>query len=72
MSEAINAGTKAEGGNKVAAFIRREIGRVTALASLVVIFTFFTVMRPVFASWANVSGGCQQQLSASLLSVSHS
>ena len=57
MSEATNAGTKAEGGNKVAAFIRREIGRVTALASLVVIFTFFTVMRPVFASWANVSGG---------------
>jgi len=57
MSEAISAGSKSEGSNKVAAFIRREIGRVTALASLFVIFTFFTVMRPVFASWANVSGG---------------
>ncbi|MSY68425.1 MAG: ABC transporter permease, partial [Actinobacteria bacterium] len=57
MSEATNAGTKSEGSSKVAAFIRREIGRVTALASLLVIFTFFTIMRPVFASWANVSGG---------------
>ena len=43
MSEATNAGTKSEGSSKVAAFIRREIGRVTALASLLVIFTFFFV-----------------------------
>ena len=57
MSDVTSAGSQAEGGNKVTAFIRREIGRVTALASLVVIFTFFAVMRPVFASWANVSGG---------------
>jgi ribose transport system permease protein len=56
MSEDLTA-TQAEGGNKVSAFIRREIGRVAALASLVIIFAFFTIMRPVFASWANVSGG---------------
>ena len=43
--------------NKVSAFVRREIGRVAALASLVVIFIFFAIMRPVFASWDNVSGG---------------
>lgn len=57
MSDAVKAATQSEGGSKVSAFIRREIGRVTALASLVVIFAFFTIMRPVFASWANVSGG---------------
>ena len=56
MSEALTT-TQSEGGNKVSAFVRREIGRVAALASLVIIFTFFTIMRPVFASWANVSGG---------------
>lgn len=42
---------------KLRAFVKREIGRVTALASLVVIFVFFTIRRPVFASWENVSGG---------------
>ena len=57
MSEAFKADSSAEGGNQVVAFMRREIGRVTAIASLVVIFSFFTIMRPVFASWANVSGG---------------
>ncbi len=57
MSEDVTARAQTDGGSKVSAFIRREIGRVTALASLVVIFAFFTVMRPVFASWANVSGG---------------
>ena len=41
----------------MAALVRRELGRLTAVASLVVIFTFFTIMRPVFASWQNVSGG---------------
>jgi ribose transport system permease protein len=56
MSEDL-ATTQSEGGNRVSAFVRREIGRVAALASLVIIFTFFTIMRPVFASWANVSGG---------------
>ena len=56
MSEDLTT-TQSEGGNKVSAFIRREIGRVAALASLVIIFAFFTIMRPVFASWANVSGG---------------
>ena len=56
MSEDLTT-TQSEGGNKVSAFVRREIGRVAALASLVIIFTFFTIMRPVFASWANVSGG---------------
>jgi tRNA pseudouridine55 synthase len=34
MSEVTSASTSAEGGNKIAAFVRREIGRVTALASL--------------------------------------
>lgn len=43
--------------NKIRAFVRREIGRVAALASLVIIFIFFAIMRPVFASWDNVSGG---------------
>jgi ribose transport system permease protein len=57
MSADVKAAAQAEGGNKIAAFIRREIGRVAALASLIVIFTFFAIMRPVFASWANVSGG---------------
>ena len=56
MSEDATA-PQTHGGSKISAFIQREIGRVTALASLVVIFTFFTFMRPVFASWANVSGG---------------
>ena len=46
-----------KGGNRIAAFVKREVGRVLALASLVVIFIFFTIMRPVFASWENVSGG---------------
>ena len=47
----------AKGENRVAAYAKREIGRVLALASLVVIFIFFTIMRPVFASWENVSDG---------------
>jgi ribose transport system permease protein len=57
MSADVKAAAQAEGGNKIASFVRREIGRVAALASLIVIFTFFAIMRPVFASWANVSGG---------------
>jgi ribose transport system permease protein len=57
MSADVKAAAQAEGGNKITAFVRREIGRVAALASLIVIFTFFAIMRPVFASWANVSGG---------------
>jgi ribose transport system permease protein len=43
--------------NMISAFVRREIGRVAALASLVIIFIFFAIVRPVFASWDNVSGG---------------
>lgn len=43
--------------SKTVDFLRREVGRLTALGSLIVIFVFFTLMRPVFASWANVSGG---------------
>lgn len=57
MSVDVKAAAQAEGGNKITAFVRREIGRVAALASLIIIFTFFAFMRPVFASWANVSGG---------------
>jgi ribose transport system permease protein len=57
MSDVANKATQTEEAGKFKAFVKREIGRVTALASLVVIFTFFTIMRPVFASWANVSGG---------------
>ncbi|MFZ9100399.1 MAG: ABC transporter permease [Candidatus Planktophila sp.] len=57
MSDDLTSTGQNEGGSKVSAFIRREIGRVAALASLVVIFIFFTIMNPVFASWANVSGG---------------
>lgn len=57
MSADVKAAAQAEGGNKITAFVRREIGRVAALASLIIIFTFFAFMRPVFASWANVSGG---------------
>lgn len=57
MSEVTKTSKQPEGRSKVSALIRREVGRLTALASLVVIFTFFTIMRPVFASWANVSGG---------------
>lgn len=57
MSEVTKTAKQPEGRSKVSALIRREVGRLTALASLVVIFTFFTIMRPVFASWANVSGG---------------
>jgi ribose transport system permease protein len=57
MSEVIKTAKQPEGRSKVSALIRREVGRLTALASLVVIFTFFAIMRPVFASWANVSGG---------------
>ena len=45
-----------EGGSWISSFVKREIGRVLALGSLVVIFIFFTIMRPVFASWQNVSG----------------
>jgi ribose transport system permease protein len=48
---------KVSGGNRLVAYAKREVGRVLALASLVVIFAFFTIMRPVFASWENVSGG---------------
>jgi ribose transport system permease protein len=58
MSKAIEAVEgEVDGGNKLRAFAKREIGRVLALGSLVVIFIFFTLMRPVFASWENVSGG---------------
>ncbi|CAB4678873.1 MAG: ABC transporter permease [Actinobacteria bacterium] len=58
MSDAIKAvDGEVEGGSKIAALVKREIGRVLALGSLVVIFIFFTIMRPVFASWENVSGG---------------
>lgn len=57
MSKVTKSASQLEGGSKVAALARRELGRLTAVASLVVIFTFFTIMRPVFASWANVSGG---------------
>jgi ribose transport system permease protein len=58
MSEILSAAEgSSDSGSKIAAFVRREIGRVLALGSLVVIFAFFTIMRPVFASWANVSGG---------------
>lgn len=57
MSAGVKVAAQDEGGNKIAAFVRREIGRVAALASLIIIFTFFAIMRPVFASWANVSGG---------------
>ena len=57
MSADVKVAAQDEGGNKIAAFVRREIGRVAALASLIIIFTFFAIMRPVFASWANVSGG---------------
>ncbi|CAB4708773.1 MAG: ABC transporter permease [Actinobacteria bacterium] len=58
MSDAVKAvESEVEGGNRISAFAKREIGRVLALGSLVVIFIFFTIMRPVFASWENVSGG---------------
>lgn len=58
MSDAVKAvESEVEGGNRFSAFAKREIGRVLALGSLVVIFIFFTLMRPVFASWENVSGG---------------
>lgn len=57
MSEVTKPANQPEGGSKIAALARRELGRLTAVASLVVIFTFFTIMRPVFASWQNVSGG---------------
>ena len=58
MSDAVKAvESEVEGGNRFSAFAKREIGRVLALGSLVVIFIFFTIMRPVFASWENVSGG---------------
>ena len=57
MSADVKVAAQDEGGNKIAAFVRREIGRVAALASLIIIFTFFAIMLPVFASWANVSGG---------------
>ena len=57
MSEAAKKAQSTPEVGKLKAFVKREIGRVTALASLVVIFVFFAIMRPVFASWANVSGG---------------
>jgi ribose transport system permease protein len=57
MSEAAKKAQSTQEVGKLKAFVKREIGRVTALASLVVIFVFFAIMRPVFASWANVSGG---------------
>jgi len=58
MSKAVEAVEgEVDGGNRLRAFAKREIGRVLALGSLVVIFIFFTIMRPVFASWENVSGG---------------
>ncbi|CAB4612377.1 MAG: ABC transporter permease [Actinobacteria bacterium] len=58
MSDSVKAvESEVEGGNRIAAFAKREIGRVLALGSLVAIFIFFTIMRPVFASWENVSGG---------------
>ncbi|CAN2222426.1 AraH Ribose/xylose/arabinose/galactoside ABC-type transport systems, permease components [Candidatus Nanopelagicaceae bacterium] len=57
MSDLANKAKQTEEVGKLKAFVKREIGRVTALASLVVIFAFFTIRRPVFASWENVSGG---------------
>jgi ribose transport system permease protein len=57
MSDAAKKAQPTQEVGKLKAFVKREIGRVTALASLVVIFVFFAIMRPVFASWANVSGG---------------
>ena len=57
MSDVAKKAQPTQEAGKFKAFVKREIGRVTALASLVVIFVFFAIMRPVFASWANVSGG---------------
>ncbi len=57
MSDVAKKAQPTQEAGKLKAFVKREIGRVTALASLVVIFVFFAIMRPVFASWANVSGG---------------
>lgn len=57
MSATIKKDQQSQEVGKLKAFVKREIGRVTALASLIVIFVFFAIMRPVFASWANVSGG---------------
>ena len=49
--------TELQSGSKLKEFVRREIGQVLALGSLVVLFAFFSFMRPVFYSWANVSNG---------------
>jgi ribose transport system permease protein len=57
MSDTVKKDQQSQEVGKLKAFVKREIGRVTALASLIVIFVFFAIMRPVFASWANVSGG---------------
>ena len=57
MSDVAKKAQPTQDAGKLKAFVKREIGRVTALASLIVIFVFFAIMRPVFASWANVSGG---------------
>jgi len=57
MSDAVKAQSETESGNRFTNLIRREIGQVLALASLVVLFGFFSIMRPVFYSWTNVSNG---------------
>ena len=58
MSTTVKATTSEEvSGNKFMALIRREIGQVFAIAGLVIIFAFFSFMKPVFYSWANVSNG---------------
>ncbi|MEJ6627047.1 MAG: ABC transporter permease, partial [Actinomycetes bacterium] len=58
MTDAVNVTERqVKGANRVIAFAKREVGRVLALARLVVIFIFFSIMRPVLASWENVSGG---------------
>ncbi len=58
MSDVLKtAGEEVQGESKIKEIIRREIGQVLALGSLVVLFAFFSIMRPVFYSWANVSNG---------------
>ena len=46
---------EAKRGNRFIEAARQDIGQVLAATGLVVIFAFFSIMRPVFHEWQNIS-----------------
>lgn len=57
MSDVVKGQAEEQIGNRFMNLIRREIGQVFALAGLVAIFAFFSIMQPAFYSWLNISNG---------------